>query len=93
MPAPPTPPPPPPPEQLGTKGEACEEQEGGRGPRHLQFTLQSTVQSQWQKQKQWKVHSLLTITGRPLGASGRRASRILATYLSFLSRLAPAVGN
>lgn len=38
------------------------------GARHLQFTLQSTVQSQWQKQKQWKVHSLLTITGRPLGA-------------------------
>lgn len=51
------------------------------------------MQSQWQKQKQWKVHSLLTITGGTLGASGRCASRILATYPSFRSRLALAVGN
>lgn len=36
--------------------------------RHLQVTLQSTVQAQWQRQKQWKVHSLLTITGRAPGA-------------------------
>lgn len=68
------------------------EQEGGRR-RHLQFTLQSTVQSQWQRQKQWKVHSLLTIRPGPWAQSGRRAPRILATYLSFLSCLAPAVGN
>lgn len=51
------------------------------------------VQSQWQKQKQWQVHSLLTITGWPLVQSGSCASRILATYLSFLSCLAYTVGN
>lgn len=83
---------PPTPERLGAKGEAREEQ-GRGGSRHLQLTLQSTVQSQRQKQQQRKVHSLLTITGGPLGASGRRASRILATHLSFLSRPALAVGN
>lgn len=51
------------------------------------------MQSQWQKQKQWKVHSLLTIAGGPLAASRRRAPRILATYLSSRSRPALAVGN
>lgn len=51
------------------------------------------MQSQWQKQKQWKVHSLLTIAGGPLAASWRRAPRILATYLSSRSRPALAVGN
>lgn len=51
------------------------------------------MQSQWQKQKQWKVHSLLTIPGRPPGAVQEGASRIPATYLSFLSRPAYAVGN
>lgn len=61
---PPLPPQPPTAEAEG--GALGSRKEGGA--RHLQFTLQSTVQSQWQKQKQWKVHSLLTITGRPLGA-------------------------
>lgn len=39
----------------------------GRGSRHLQCTLQRMVQRQWQRQEQWKVHSLLTISG-PRGA-------------------------
>lgn len=60
-------PPCPHPQQLAAAGEAGRSRKKGR-PRHLQFTLQSTVQSQWQRQKQWKAHSLLTITGRPPGA-------------------------
>lgn len=86
----PAPPPPAPGSGRGGPGGAGRR---GRGSRHLQLTLQSTVQSQWQKQKQWKVHSLLTITGRPRGAVRRRAAHILPTYLSFLSRLAWALGN
>lgn len=61
------PPFPPQPPTAGAEGGTLGSRKEG-GARHLQFTLQSTVQSQWQKQKQWKVHSLLTITGRPLGA-------------------------
>lgn len=74
-------------------GEEPPVRSGEEAPRHLQLTLQSTVQWQWQKQKQWKVHSLLTIPGRPPGAVQEGASRIPATYPSFLGHPAQAVGN
>lgn len=63
-PAPPSPPRSLPPGAVGVSGEPRSSRKEGRRPCHLQFTLQSTVQSQWQKQKQWKVHSLLTIAAR-----------------------------
>lgn len=56
----------------------------GRGSRHLQFTLQRTVQWQRQEQKQWKAHSLLAIAAP--GAAWGRTACLLPTHLSSFRR-------